>query len=355
MHIVTRWDLEGMAELVQFVEAEASALDAMGWGEPLDVLLLERLNAFAASSIGIIERLLPTLLGRAKPIGRAIPPIKQVPARTPITEAEAIALSGERPTKPAAEDYQTPIPPLSRLGRWFGGRRRHEAEAALAKQRDEADFSNAMSQFEEAIRHWENEVDLIKAQLEQKLERRIAAAERHNAIVVAAEDRLAAGDFGALRNPIMATVHYMLYRPDKGPLSISLPDDLAVNLDSSWAIVRAPLPRAEEVVPPRGFRRTKSDYPDPMPRSVNEQSMLYRQYMAALALAVTHAVFLADQRSYLNEAGFVGLTRRIDPRTGWEAEVEAVSLRVSRTDLSSLRLDRVEPLLCAEDLGATFG
>jgi len=87
-------------------------------------------------------------------------------------------------------------------------------------------------------------------------------------------------------------------------------------------------------------------------RKISEVKDFYQDIVAAIALRTLHEVFEADQADALVLATFNGIVDTHDPASGREVRVPVISVRASKLEFLSLRLDKVDKIACLRNLGA---
>lgn len=128
---------------------------------------------------------------------------------------------------------------------------------------------------------------------------------------------------------------------------------MAYNAESGELAIEYDLPEVSVIPSESDYRYIKTkDLIESKARKSTEIKQLYQDIVASITLRTLHELFEADQADVLTMIIFNGVIDTHDPASGREIRVPVVSVRVNKVDFLTLRLDRVDKIVCLRNLGA---
>lgn len=267
------------------------------------------------------------------------------------------------PQYPLEPVYVAPQAP-SGLSAMFGGKKKHEADVALA----EYDFQMTHTEWVEQCRQlaavYQHHVSAWEA-AEAKRVRQLAQAERdherrcreHEEAVAAANAELEelknnlAFDVPAAIEEyvqiILANSTYPSFFPVMSTASFDLPTrELSVQLS---------LPDPSEVPTVKEYRYSKAlDDITATQWPVKMQKDRYASVVHQVAVRTLHEIFEADRAGKINSVRLTLVVPRISPATGNREEVPLVQVAAARDEFATFDLANVDPRATLEHLGAAL-
>lgn len=224
-----------------------------------------------------------------------------------------------------------------------------------AKAKYEAAIAAAQSEHAEATQGWERrEADrkqaLVEAQAEheREMKARQHEVEAANAEIDRLKERLDAGEPAAI-------VDYLGMVLERSRYPQGFPDShkLAFVPESKQVVVEHDLPDFGLIPDVKQHRYVKSrDEITSTSQPATKRKALYSSAIAQIALRTVHEIFEADRLGHVETIVYNGIVDSVDKRTGKQARVCLVSVRITRDAFDELQLDRVDPDECLRGLGA---
>lgn len=226
-----------------------------------------------------------------------------------------------------------------------GASKRHEAELADAARKHQQEVAE-FNQVEAIKRAKLNELKTKYDQARQLFEEDVR---RKNAEIDEFQEAYRAKDVSA----VVAYNEMVLARSEYPTEGFPQRFRIAYGADSSELAIEYDLPEFGSVPTEAEFRYVKSkDEITTKARKISEVKDFYQDIVAAIALRTLHEVFEADQADALVLATFNGIVDTHDPASGREVRVPVISVRASKLEFLSLRLDKVDKIACLRNLGA---
>lgn len=128
---------------------------------------------------------------------------------------------------------------------------------------------------------------------------------------------------------------------------------VAYNPESSELVVEYEQPEVSVVPQDVEYRYVKSrDSIESKARKATEIKQVYQDILVSITLRTLHELFEADQANAIAMATFNGLVDTTDPANGQAIRVPVISVRTSKLEFLSLRLEKVDKVACLRSLGA---
>ncbi|WP_066270211.1 restriction endonuclease [Hydrogenophaga palleronii] len=226
-----------------------------------------------------------------------------------------------------------------------GATKRHAAALAKAgsdHQSEVARFNQAEAAKREKFAKLKAEYDQRKSLFETELRRRNAEVDEFQAAYRAKEP-----------DAVVAYSEMVLARSEYPTEGFPQKFRIAYRSDSSELIVEYDLPEVQVIPQQAEYRYVKTkDSIEAKSRKPTEIKQLYQDIVASIALRTLHELFEADQADALALATFNGMVDTHDPASGRDVRVAVVSVRSSKAEFLTLRLEKVEKVACLRNLGA---
>lgn len=248
--------------------------------------------------------------------------------------------------KPQPEPSPWSIPPLTGMNKLLPwAKKKHEEEIEKANRLHIAQLE-AHRRREEAR---QQQASVAKAQHEEALAAFKVEKEHRDTEIDELVSAYLAGDTDAV-----LTYNEMLLSRSEYP-SQGFPQRfrLAYKTEDKQLVVEYELPEISVVPDILEHKYVKSkDLIESKPRKAADIKRVYQDVIASITLRTLHEIFEADQGYVVNSVSFTGILDTTDPATGNEIRVPVVSVRASKEQFISIRLDRIEKSLCLKNLGA---
>lgn len=233
---------------------------------------------------------------------------------------------------------------------WFsklmpGAGKRHARAIEQAEQLHQkalAEFRRNEEVKQYKLTELKNEYDRKKASYEEDVQRRNMEV-----------DEFQAAYFAKDREAIVAYNEMVLTRSEYPQEGFPQKFRLAYRDDATEILVEYDLPEVSVIPKVAEYKYVKTkDLIESKARKPAEIKQLYQDIVASITLRTVHELFEADQADILGAVIFNGMIDTHDPASGRETRVPVVSVRASKDEFVSLRLDKVEKIACLRNLGA---
>jgi restriction system protein len=237
------------------------------------------------------------------------------------------------------------LPPLTGLGKMFGGKTKHAAAETAAR-----------SQYEAAVTtHQQREASRTQAlaEYERKYDQYLAGLAATDAAQHADIDAFAAafasGDPDAVVTYLDLVLHGSAY-PDAFPQHYKL----AYTPESRQVVVEYQLPTVEVIPAVKAYKYVRTS--DSVTETGAPATAIRGRYLDVIVqttLRTLHEIFEADDGRNVDVIVFNGIVDSLDPATGKKVKPCLLTVRTTRETFLDLDLAQVDPLACLKHLSAS--
>ncbi|MDP9792962.1 restriction system protein [Catenuloplanes nepalensis] len=299
-------------------EAERRTADVTRWAAMLDELLVEGLRRTAKIDMQRFKRTVPRMVFNPGHLAS--------PAEPP----------DWRQFEPAAPGMLSTV---------FGGRERHQAAVARARQR----FHDATVSWQNSERERQQRLVQARSVFDSRVAQERADCAEHNRQIDAEIAALGERRREAVERYCEQVLSRLLLPPQFPRRA-----EVAFNPEAEQLVVQLQLPGTDVVPTAKSFRHVQSGQnPDTIVETKRpdvEVKRLYRDAIAQVTLLALRDLFDAD--AHLRGIAFNGHVDSINPATGRQEYPCLISLDIERATFEQLVLDRVRPADCLLHLRA---
>jgi restriction system protein len=248
--------------------------------------------------------------------------------------------------QPSSPPQQRVVPPVSWLGRLIpGSASRHAAALELARTTQAA----ALLRHEAEEARKKAKLGDLRKEHEEQVTRMKADADAQNAEVDELEAQYRAGD----EEGVVAYNEMVLERSEYPDADFPQLFRVAYVSASRELVVEYDLPEPSIIPEETEFKYVRTrDVIENKARKPAEIKAIYQHLIASITLRTLHELFEADQANVLSSITFTGIRDTEDLATGHPVRVPVISVRATKEDFMTIRLDRVDSALCLKNLGA---
>ena len=243
-------------------------------------------------------------------------------------------------------DWQQFVPPpVTGMGKLFGGKARHERETDAARER----FAEAQRQHALVEQARVARLNKAREKYDAECAAREAEVAEHNANVKSFITALHAGEPDAVVEYFNLVLGNSVY-PDGFPQRYRL----AYVPESKQLVAEYNLPTLDVIPSIREYRYVKSkDEITSVSRPAKDIKALYLSIVIQITLRTLHELFEADRTGWLDVVVFNGIASTTDPATGKPIKPCLITVRTTRETFIDIDLAKVEPSACLSYLNAS--
>jgi restriction system protein len=284
----------------------------------------------------------------AKAVARVFGALRKVHSAPPFSPAEA---AGMEPNPPRPEDFAPRLPQrpgfFSRV--FAQGEEKYQAELARVRAAASTRLHEATTAFALAHAAWNERVVAGRKAFDENQQEISTQVDEHNLHLDEWKSALLKGDPASVIEYVSTLLDLACY-PDE----IDVSARVAFSAESKSLVVEVVLPELAIVPATREFTyvRAKDEIKE-KPRAKGEITSTYRTLVASLSLRIIRDLFAGTPEDVVAAVTLNGMLETIDLATGDDIRPCVISVRVTREQFSPLNLERVEPVTCLGQLGAS--